>query len=67
MIGERPGTGHHTFSVYITAPKGDYWGQTGKADHDITRVVSGLASTATLPVEGAAQAARILKALVHSD
>ena len=63
VIGERPGTGHHTFSVYITAPAGDLWGQPGKVDHNITKVVSGIAATALLPVEGAAQTARILRSL----
>ena len=64
VIGERPGTGHHTFSIYITSPAGDYWGQKGKVDHNITRVVSGVAATAMLPVDGAAQTAGILKSMV---
>jgi ethanolamine ammonia-lyase large subunit len=49
VIGERPGTGHRTFSVYITSPEGSDWGQSGKVDHDITRVVAGIANTALLP------------------
>lgn len=65
VIGERPGTGHHTFSIYITSPAGDYWGQTGKTDHNITRVVSGVAATALLPVDAAVQTAKILKAMVR--
>lgn len=67
VIGERPGTGHHTFSIYITSPRGEYWGQTGKVDHNITKVVSGVAATALLPVEGAAQTAGILKAMVQES
>jgi ethanolamine ammonia-lyase large subunit len=61
IIGERPGTGHHTFSIYITSPTGDYWGQTGKVDHNITKVVSGVAVTAVTPMEGAGQVAGILR------
>lgn len=61
IIGERPGTGHHTYSIYITAPSGSIWAETGKTDHNITRVVSGVASTAVLPVDAAMQTAGILK------
>lgn len=61
IIGERPGTGHHTFSIYMTAPDGSTWGQEGKTDHNITKVVSGVASTALLPVDAAVETARILK------
>jgi ethanolamine ammonia-lyase large subunit len=67
VIGERPGTGHHTFSIYITSPRGDYWGQPGKTDHNITKVVSGVAATALKPLEGAAQTARILKTMVQES
>lgn len=49
VIGERPGTGHHTFSTYITAPRGDVWSDAGKVDHNITKVVSGIALTALKP------------------
>jgi ethanolamine ammonia-lyase large subunit len=65
VIGERPGTGHHTFSIYITSPRGDYWGQPNKVDHNITKVVSGVAVTALKPVEGATQTAKILKTMVQ--
>lgn len=60
LIGERPGTGHHTFSAYITAPAGDVWATPGKVDHNITRVVSGIANTALKPVAGATETVRIL-------
>ncbi len=46
LIGERPGTGHHTFSVYITTPPGSVWGRRNEVDHNITKVVSGIAATA---------------------
>ncbi len=60
IIGERPGTGHHTFSIYLTSPSGRIWGKEGTTDHNITRVVSGVAATAVRPKEAAAQAAAIL-------
>ncbi|MBP88376.1 MAG: ethanolamine ammonia-lyase [Planctomycetaceae bacterium] len=63
IIGERPGTGHHTFSVYITAPKGSVWGQNGKVDHNITKVVSGIASTALKPHLGADETVRVLQSM----
>lgn len=63
IIGERPGTGHHTFSVYITAPQGDVWGQEGIVDHNITKVVSGIATTALAPNRGADETVKLLKTL----
>ncbi|QDT97125.1 ethanolamine ammonia-lyase subunit EutB [Gimesia aquarii] len=60
IIGERPGTGHHTFSVYMTSPPGSVWGQSGKVDHNITKVVSGIAATALKPTKGADETVRIL-------
>ena len=41
VIGERPGSGHHAYSVYITAAPVSVWAEAGRADHNITRVVSG--------------------------
>ena len=63
VIGERPGTGHDTFSIYITAPNGSVWGVAGQVDHNITKVVSGVASTALLPAKGAHETVRILSTL----
>ncbi len=63
IIGERPGTGHHTFSIYITAPTGSAWGQEGKVDHNITKVVSGVATTALAPTDGADATLRVLHSL----
>lgn len=63
IIGERPGTGHHTFSIYITAPTGSTWGTPGAIDHNITKVVSGVATTALPPARGADETARILAQL----
>jgi len=64
IIGERPGTGHHTFSVYITSALGSYWKVADQVDHNITKVVSGIANTALLPVDGAVEAVKLLKELV---
>jgi ethanolamine ammonia-lyase large subunit len=65
VIGERPGTGHHTFSVYITAPPGEVWGRDGAVDHHITKVVSCIATTALPPVRGADQTVNLLNALAR--
>jgi ethanolamine ammonia-lyase large subunit len=62
VIGERPGTGHHTFSAYVTVAPGAVWGTSGRVDHDITRVVSGMARTATKPAVGAGEVVRMLAA-----
>lgn len=64
VIGERPGTGHHTFSIYISAPNGAVWGAPGKIDHNITKVVSGVATTALAPTTGADETTRILNTMV---
>lgn len=61
IIGERPGTGHHTFSVYMTSPPGAVWAQPGLVDHNITRVVSGIAATALKPAKAARDTVRILQ------
>lgn len=63
VIGERPGTGHHTFSVYLTAPLGSVWGRAGQVDHNITKVVSGIAVTALAPRTGATETVRLLNKL----
>jgi ethanolamine ammonia-lyase large subunit len=61
IIGERPGTGHHTLSVYMTVADGKTWGTAGKVDHNITKVVSAIAATALEPDLGAIEAAKILR------
>ena len=55
LIGERPGTGHHTISAYLTTADGAAWRTPNEVDHNITRVVSGIGVTALAP-ERAAQA-----------
>ncbi|MGA1607801.1 MAG: ethanolamine ammonia-lyase subunit EutB [Planctomycetota bacterium] len=66
VIGERPGTGHRTFSVYITSAEGEVWGASGRVDHDITRVVAGIARTAQDPVEAASTVVRVMTAELRS-
>jgi ethanolamine ammonia-lyase large subunit len=62
IIGERPGTMHHTFSAYISAPSAGVWGK-ANIDHDITRVVSGIADTALKPALAAAETVNIIDQL----
>ena len=63
IIGERPGSGHHNFSAYITVAKPDLWSKVGTVDHNITRVVSGISDTALLPEKAAIETAEIFKGL----
>jgi ethanolamine ammonia-lyase large subunit len=49
LIGERPGSGHHAYSAYITVAEQDVWNTKGKVDHDITKVISGISDTTLLP------------------
>lgn len=62
IIGERPGTMHHTFSAYITAPSVSVW-KKALIDHNITRVVSGIADTALKPDIAAKETANIIRQL----
>lgn len=61
IIGERPGSGHHTLSIYLTRADGSLWGVADSVDHNITRVVSGIALTALLPERASEEATNILK------
>jgi len=61
VIGERPGSGHHTLSIYMTVADGDVWSELDKVDHNITKVVSGIAVTALTPDLAAIEAAKILR------
>jgi len=61
VVGERPGSGHHSFSAYLTAPAGRVWaGQGRPVDHDITRVIAGISDTSVKPADAAREAVRIL-------
>jgi ethanolamine ammonia-lyase large subunit len=60
IIGERPGTMHHNYSVYISIAAAADWSVEGKIDHDITRVISGISDTALHPKDAAKETLRIL-------
>jgi len=62
LIGERPGSMHHTFSAYITSVPVRRWkGAEGeRIDHEVTRVVSGIADTSLLPATAARETVKIL-------
>ena len=64
VIGERPGTGHRTFSVYMTTADGNLWSTQDAVDHNITKVVSGIAATAFDPSAAADEVNRILKTML---
>ncbi|WP_268121953.1 ethanolamine ammonia-lyase subunit EutB [Roseivirga pacifica] len=49
IIGERPGSGHHNFSAYLTAAPVATWKKIGTVDHNISRVVSGISDTSLTP------------------
>jgi ethanolamine ammonia-lyase large subunit len=61
LIGERPGSMHHTFSAYLTLAPVSLWAQ-GRVDHAHTRLVSGIADTALDPALAAEAAVAILAA-----
>jgi ethanolamine ammonia-lyase large subunit len=65
VIGERPGSGHHAFSVYMTAPAVETWGQAGAVDHHLTKVVSGISDTSLEPRLAAEQTVALLKQLFN--
>jgi ethanolamine ammonia-lyase large subunit len=60
LIGERPGSGHHAYSVYLTSTTVRSWSETGSVDHNITKVVSGIADTAFDPAKAAEETVKIL-------
>jgi ethanolamine ammonia-lyase large subunit len=60
VVGERPGSGHRTLSVYLTRATGEQWQSRDFIDHNITRVVSGIATTALLPELAAKEVGRLL-------
>jgi ethanolamine ammonia-lyase large subunit len=61
VVGERPGSGHHSYSAYLTAPTGRGWAGLERAvDHDMTRVIAGISDTSVRPEEAAREAVRIL-------
>ena len=63
IIGERPGSGHHNFSAYLTVASPDSWRIKGRVDHDISRVVSGISDTALAPEQAVNDTLRIFNNL----
>jgi ethanolamine ammonia-lyase large subunit len=63
IIGERPGTIHHSYSVYITVLKGKVWTDK-KVDHDVTRLVCNIADTALPPKEAAEETLTIIREMI---
>lgn len=63
LIGERPGTVHHNYSIYITAADASAWAR--GVDHDITRVISGVSDTAKDPTHAARETAAIVRSLTR--
>src|SRR5512144_3037390 len=63
IIGERPGTMHHSYSVYITFLKGKAWKE-GKVDHEVTKLVCNIADTALSPKDAANETVTIIREMV---
>jgi ethanolamine ammonia-lyase large subunit len=63
LIGERPGSEHHSFSVYLSAPTVEVWAQPGKLDHDDSKVVANIADTALVPDVAVFETVRVLKGM----
>lgn len=64
VIGERPGSEHHSFSAYLSAPTVDVWSTPGRLDHDATKVVANIADTALAPELAVAETVDILRRLM---
>ncbi|MDP3461935.1 MAG: ethanolamine ammonia-lyase subunit EutB [Bacteroidales bacterium] len=63
IIGERPGSGHHNFSAYLTVARSSVWDSRGTVDHNISRVVSGISDTAYHPKEAIFETVKIIQEL----
>jgi ethanolamine ammonia-lyase large subunit len=64
IIGERPGTIHRNFSVYITVADTKDWKTPGKIDHNITRVISGISDTAYHPADASLEVANLISEMM---
>ena len=63
IIGERPGSEHHSFSVYMSAPAVSVWAVAGTLDHDATWVIANIADTALVPSIAAGDTVNVLKSV----
>ena len=66
IIGERPGSGHHNFSAYLSSPLISTWKVKGKLDHNYSKVVSGLSDTSLIPELAAKETAKLLAQMFKS-
>lgn len=60
VIGERPGTIHDNYSVYVSTAPSSVWQQPGKMDHDQTKVVSGISDSSLDPQIAAQQVSQLI-------
>ncbi len=60
IIGERPGTMHHSYSAYISVAKASVWASR-KMDHDLTKLVCNIADTALAPKQAAQETLGIVR------
>jgi ethanolamine ammonia-lyase large subunit len=67
VVGERPGSGHHSFSAYVTSPPARLWARPGAVDHNITRVVAGISDTSLRPEAAAVEVVRLLGELASAS
>lgn len=63
IIGERPGSGHHNFSAYLTVASPSMWHKKGHVDHDISKVISGISDTALPPEQAVKDTLRVFNRL----
>lgn len=63
VIGERPGSGHHNFSAYLTVAAPCIWHKKGTVDHDISKVISGISDTALSPEQAVMDTLRVFNQL----
>ena len=62
IIGERPGSGHRAYSVYLTNVAVRSWADSGAVDHNLTRVISGISNTSFDPRRAAREAIQLIHA-----
>ncbi len=60
IIGERPGSGHRAYSVYLTNVAVRSWSEYGTVDHNVTRVISGISDTSFDPRMAARESVRLI-------
>ncbi|MEX0636889.1 MAG: ethanolamine ammonia-lyase subunit EutB, partial [Ferruginibacter sp.] len=67
IIGERPGSGHHSYSAYLTVARSSTWALKGTVDHNITKVISGISDTAYPPKEAFVESVKLMNELFSSS